>query len=443
MSWLSDAVDFAEDVVSSVVDDVSDVADAVGDVVGDVATEVGNTLDDVGSAVVDVITNIGAVIVDAVESTFGLLADVAGWFVGLVLSIPIIGRAINLVWKGAQALGWGLFSWPDAILWVVGVMPEKRLRVLVVIQSNEAGMPISEKKAIEDAVTWMRIVFKREANIKVLPAVFFGTRELMSELPPEKFIETDSTPRDASTLDVCCELCAFGNDLVSTGGVFERMMNTMNFSGAGRRLLGYGSPLVCFAVRRFTDGKGGCSVGPTADYITVDFNSPPNPVVFGYYPPPIANAPRSPGAPLVAHAIPNQVVHQSSAFTFAVPADTFTDPDSADALALTASLADGTGLPAWLTFNPTNATFSGTPPSNSALSVKVTAKDKDGNTTYSTFDLLVANSETTLAHECAHACNLLHVDFPGNLMTRSAPRQGTLTKGQKLLMRVSRHVTYL
>ena len=44
-----------------------------------------------------------------------------------------------------------------------------------------------------------------------------------------------------------------------------------------------------------------------------------------------------------------------------VPAASFTDVDVGDSLSLSATLADGSPLPSWLSFNAATQTFSGTP----------------------------------------------------------------------------------
>jgi hypothetical protein len=79
-------------------------------------------------------------------------------------------------------------------------------------------------------------------------------------------------------------------------------------------------------------------------------------------------------APIVAIAIVDQVSDEDTAFSFTVPAGTFSDAEG-DTLTLTATLANDTALPAWLLFDGT--TFTGTPPLNfdGALDVKVTASD--------------------------------------------------------------------
>jgi hypothetical protein len=74
-----------------------------------------------------------------------------------------------------------------------------------------------------------------------------------------------------------------------------------------------------------------------------------------------------------------------------VPAGTFIDPDG-DTLTLSATLVDGSPLPAWLTFNPATGTFSGTPGNNDvgSISIKITANDGDASVS-TTFALTVVN----------------------------------------------------
>ncbi|KHN49493.1 putative Ig domain-containing protein, partial [Pectobacterium fontis] len=74
----------------------------------------------------------------------------------------------------------------------------------------------------------------------------------------------------------------------------------------------------------------------------------------------------------------------------------FTDPDVGDTLTLSATQADGTALPAWLTFNPATGTFSGTPGSGDVgnLSIRVTASDGTASVN-TTFALTVTNTNDT------------------------------------------------
>jgi hypothetical protein len=64
-------------------------------------------------------------------------------------------------------------------------------------------------------------------------------------------------------------------------------------------------------------------------------------------------------------------------FSYTVPADTFSDPDG-HALSYSASLADDSALPAWLSFDAPSRTFAGTPPDVlQTIDLKVVAADSE------------------------------------------------------------------
>jgi len=101
-------------------------------------------------------------------------------------------------------------------------------------------------------------------------------------------------------------------------------------------------------------------------------------------------------APVVANAIPDQSATPGTAFSYVVAATAFSDPDVGDTLSYTATLSDGSALPAWLSFNPTTRTFSGTPSATGTIAVKVTAKDGGNLTASDTFNIAVAIKDVTL-----------------------------------------------
>lgn len=82
-------------------------------------------------------------------------------------------------------------------------------------------------------------------------------------------------------------------------------------------------------------------------------------------------------APTVASPIPQQYAKAGNSFSLVVPASTFADVDTNQTHTLSVTRADGTGLPAWLTFTSATSTFQGTPQDSDAgiLNIKVTATD--------------------------------------------------------------------
>ena len=98
-------------------------------------------------------------------------------------------------------------------------------------------------------------------------------------------------------------------------------------------------------------------------------------------------------APTLAVPMADQTMPEDAPFTIQVPSAIFADEDAGDVLTLSASLADGTALPTWLTFDETMATFSGTAGDAQVgtLDLKVTATDRENLNVSDVFTLTVTN----------------------------------------------------
>lgn len=102
-------------------------------------------------------------------------------------------------------------------------------------------------------------------------------------------------------------------------------------------------------------------------------------------------------APVVANPLADQTTPKGLPFNFTIPANTFSDVDAGDNLTYTATLSNGTPLPAWLSFNPATQTFNGTPPTSASnLSLNVTASDRAGASVSSTFGLTLLSTPPVL-----------------------------------------------
>src|SRR5690606_102558 len=75
---------------------------------------------------------------------------------------------------------------------------------------------------------------------------------------------------------------------------------------------------------------------------------------------------------------------------FVIPQDAFTDPDG-DALIYKVTLADGSDLPSWLTFDAATRTLSGTPgeQDDGILDLRITATDAGGLSVSDQFRLTI------------------------------------------------------
>ncbi|WP_186289687.1 cadherin-like domain-containing protein [Methylomonas koyamae] len=140
--------------------------------------------------------------------------------------------------------------------------------------------------------------------------------------------------------------------------------------------------------RTFSGTPLNADVGSISVRVTVTDSS--NASVFDDFTITVAN---TNDTPTVANPIADQNATEDSAFSFQVPANTFADVDVGDALSYTATLADGSALPNWLTFNAATQTFSGTPANADvgSISVRVTGADNNGATVYDDFALTVTN----------------------------------------------------
>ncbi|TBG71146.1 DUF4082 domain-containing protein, partial [Rhizobium leguminosarum] len=100
-------------------------------------------------------------------------------------------------------------------------------------------------------------------------------------------------------------------------------------------------------------------------------------------------------APVLAVQTAAQNATVGSAFSFVLPTTTFTDVDSGETLTYAATAADGTALPAWLAFNATTRTFSGTPTTSGTYGVRVTATDLGGLAANETFNITATVAPAT------------------------------------------------
>ncbi|MBB3944074.1 methionine-rich copper-binding protein CopC, partial [Sphingorhabdus rigui] len=126
-------------------------------------------------------------------------------------------------------------------------------------------------------------------------------------------------------------------------------------------------------------------------------------------------AARTNTAPVVVNGIADQASIEDTAWSYQVPAGTFSDVDG-DTLTYSTTLGDGTSLPSWLSFNAGTRTFSGTPPLNFAgtLNLKVAASDGSANVS-DTFVLSV----TAVEDEATGSASVTGTAAEGGTVTAS------------------------
>jgi hypothetical protein len=196
--------------------------------------------------------------------------------VAIILSIPILGGLIRWIVNLVTAIIWGVISIVDAVAGLIGIRPEKLLRVCPVILADERSRPVD---SLEHAVDQLQIaanILKRDANIRLIPSAPFKYATGFGDVPivTKDWIRVlTREPGDSDTLDPPCDLAGFGADLGVAGSKFNLLMMVHCFYGGWRRLIGYGAPVSVFFVRS-VPGSEGCGMW-IVDFITVAAQSLP------------------------------------------------------------------------------------------------------------------------------------------------------------------------
>ena len=96
-------------------------------------------------------------------------------------------------------------------------------------------------------------------------------------------------------------------------------------------------------------------------------------------------------APILSSSVSAQAAIAGDAYMLTLPSDVFVDHDGGGAVSYSATLADGSALPSWLSFNTTTGAFSGTPSVLDAglIQITVTGTESDGLTRDYTFPITI------------------------------------------------------
>jgi LysM repeat protein len=133
-------------------------------------------------------------------------------------------------------------------------------------------------------------------------------------------------------------------------------------------------------------------------------------------------------APTVTQTLPSQSVAAGAAWSYSLPASLFSESMAGDTLSYSATLADGTALPAWLSFDARNLAFSGTPPSGSTgtVALKITATDMGGLSASTALNIVETAPSTTpvvtqsLSSQTIAAGSAWSFALPNGLFSESA-----------------------
>jgi hypothetical protein len=146
---------------------------------------------------------------------------------------------------------------PQLVLGAFGVLPPKQLRVRIVVLSNASGQNVlgipdaAVEAALGPTLELTREILWQQARVRLLPV-------------EGRFVEVETEPAPKAALSVHCNRRAFVEDYEAAGRYFSQRLAR---AGA-TNILGAGMPITAFVVADI-DGVVGCSIGPLADYVTL------------------------------------------------------------------------------------------------------------------------------------------------------------------------------
>ncbi|MFN3628594.1 MAG: putative Ig domain-containing protein [Casimicrobiaceae bacterium] len=132
-------------------------------------------------------------------------------------------------------------------------------------------------------------------------------------------------------------------------------------------------------------------------------------------------------APEVGVPLANQSGRVGEALSWQLPAGAFFDVDAGDALTYAATLADGSALPAWLSFDAATGTFSGTPTAAGSVQLRVTATDLAGASASQSLTLTIAggNLPPVTAPDAASVSEDCKLITWGNVLANDRDPEGS------------------
>jgi hypothetical protein len=195
---------------------------------------------------------------------FNLLASA----LELIFCIPLIGRLLKWLWNCLLTLLHFIPGMIEYLAWTLGTQPVKKLKVSVVVLSDETNQPVEDTAKIIKALERTTDLFIEMAKVKVVPAAHIPKTLANQDRPNQHWVQTANYRESKRILDVGCNERAILEDLTLHGASYQWINLRREFFTSFRRVFGYGAPVTIFIVRD-VEKKGGCSLGFLSDYVTI------------------------------------------------------------------------------------------------------------------------------------------------------------------------------
>lgn len=179
----------------------------------------------------------------------GWLKKAARWVAKKVkAAVRLVVRAVLTVVGLALGIVDVFFGW--------AAWPPKKLRLHIVILSNQNG-PLVTEKDLGPAIQYARTRLKSRFGVKLLPYA-------------PSMVQILEEPAPHAALNVGCDGAAFGEEFGDAGDFFAQHLAGWNSIPVSLTF-----PITVFIVEQVAN-KQGCSLGPLTDYVTVDLDGVAN-----------------------------------------------------------------------------------------------------------------------------------------------------------------------
>ncbi|MBA3383550.1 MAG: hypothetical protein H0T20_02715, partial [Actinobacteria bacterium] len=204
-------------------------------------------------AVWEVVVTIVSFVVTLVEALLGWVLSYLALVFELIFAIPYVGRILQWIWNVIILnLVWLAANLIDAALYLVGVRPQKKLRICTIILRDEKGNPVAAVDDVVDMINDAIDPLLRECNVQILnsaPLQLSSGLSFDSVRADRSWIQIDGRPGSTALLDTACDEPAFGDDLSNVGPEYQIKGATSCFFGNWRNVVGLGTPVTVLVVR--------------------------------------------------------------------------------------------------------------------------------------------------------------------------------------------------
>jgi hypothetical protein len=170
--------------------------------------------------------------------------------------VNFIRGLVSSLWNGIKWLIHWFLGQPEYWASYFGWMPEKKLKVKIIILMDADKQPIASRRDVDTVLALAKEVFKEQVNVRIVSPS--GPDELIVGMHPE--------PAPNYVLNPLCGGGGFWQVYTKVGAWF-RKYSAWTHAGS---YLGYGMPATIFIVKDVQNDKSGCFLAAVTNYGFID-----------------------------------------------------------------------------------------------------------------------------------------------------------------------------